>query len=618
VIADANGLNGTETLAAGTILSIPNKVVNIHNKSSTFRVYDPNQVLGDPTPSAPTPAPPKQKKKGGCGGLGRILLVAVAVAVTIFVTRNLQAAVKVAQGIGAIGTKIAMVAAAVAGGAAGSIVSQGLGVATGLQDKFSWKGVAMAAIGAGVGQGLGMVSGLSGTTFAAGAARGALGNAITQGIGVATGLQKRFDWTGVAVGGVVGGVVNSASGWLDSRGLSGPAFSVRGMANDALSGMAGAIAGAATRSVLTGTSFGDNILKTLPDVIGATIGNAAAGRILAGPAASARVKNGTDPIGDLIDEINMRSGPSYGGQPFGQLLPVDEPVTTLNVERAPVMTIPDNLVTMSGIQLGQLSGQAPRPGGPRQWQMDEIVVTAPRRAPRPIYDATVRMSATTLDGRNRGQLSVGFKDNEATGFATFEGPTDTVRLRMYERGGRTVADLTAPNGQFSPRFNWEEGGGINWNGYSVTIPTAKGVLDAAVAEAGRDPWAIALTTPVLAAEIAPHLAALGVWGLARAGALRQSSKVAVPQVTANRIAGNAFRDELATALRAEGRTVEIEVYKPTLFGKRYMDLEVRLDGKLLGGVETKVGGSPYTTAQRAKDAWLRLIQEYPVTVVRDK
>jgi hypothetical protein len=57
VIADANGLNGTETLVAGTILSIPNKVVNIHNKSSTFRVYDPNQVLGDLTPSAPTPAP---------------------------------------------------------------------------------------------------------------------------------------------------------------------------------------------------------------------------------------------------------------------------------------------------------------------------------------------------------------------------------------------------------------------------------------------------------------------------------------------------------------------------------------------------------------------------------
>ncbi len=88
-------------------------------------------------------------------------------------------------------------------------------------------------------------------------------------------------------------------------------------------------------------------------------------------------------------------------------------------------------------------------------------------------------------------------------------------------------------------------------------------------------------------------------------------------MTANRIAGNAFRDELATALRAEGRTVETEVYKPTLFGKRYIDLEVSLDGKVLGGIETKVGNSPYTAAQRAKNTWLRLIEKYPVNVVRE-
>ena len=38
-------------------------------------------------------------------------------------------------------------------------------------------------------------------------------------------------------------------------------------------GMAGAIAGAAARSLINGTDFGDNILATLPDVIGNTIGN---------------------------------------------------------------------------------------------------------------------------------------------------------------------------------------------------------------------------------------------------------------------------------------------------------------------------------------------------------
>jgi hypothetical protein len=53
----------------------------------------------------------------------------------------------------------------------------------------------MAGIAGGVGAGLG---GIGGTGFVGGAIRGALGSAITQGIGVATGLQKKFDWAGVA------------------------------------------------------------------------------------------------------------------------------------------------------------------------------------------------------------------------------------------------------------------------------------------------------------------------------------------------------------------------------------------------------------------------------------
>ena len=84
LIADANGLNGTEPLPAGMVLVIPNKVTNIHNKSTTFRVYDPNQAIGDISPTAVSQqaqaAPPK--KKHGCGGVGQIL---VAIAVTAFI-----------------------------------------------------------------------------------------------------------------------------------------------------------------------------------------------------------------------------------------------------------------------------------------------------------------------------------------------------------------------------------------------------------------------------------------------------------------------------------------------------------------------------------------------------
>ncbi|UZT99167.1 type IV secretion protein Rhs [Chryseobacterium fluminis] len=88
-------------------------------------------------------------------------------------------------------------------------------------------------------------------------------------------------------------------------------------------------------------------------------------------------------------------------------------------------------------------------------------------------------------------------------------------------------------------------------------------------------------------------------------------------VQANRTAGNAFRDELADALRAEGKVVKTEVYKKTPYGKRYMDIQVKMPNGKSAGIETKVGGSRYHTLQKLKDDWLRA-NGYPVQVVRKK
>ncbi|HEX7885206.1 MAG TPA: hypothetical protein VF474_04450, partial [Phenylobacterium sp.] len=146
-----------------------------------------------------------------------------------------------------------------------------------MQDRFSWKGVAISAISAGLTGGAELKFGAA-SGFVEGAVRGAAINAATQGIAVATGLQKRFDWAGVAVAGVASGVISGLGSVLPGAGA--PALSRAGLANSALSGAAGAVAGAATRSLLTGTNFGDNILAALPDVIGATAGNAIGGAIL--------------------------------------------------------------------------------------------------------------------------------------------------------------------------------------------------------------------------------------------------------------------------------------------------------------------------------------------------
>jgi YD repeat-containing protein len=334
LIADANGLSGSEALAAGRILSIPAKVTNVHNSASTFKVYDPNKALGNTDPLIPAPPPQAASHHGGCGILGQILLVVVAVAVTYFTAGAATPAIQAALGaeVTATGAVIGGSAAAIAGGAiggaigaaAGSIVSQGVGLATGIQDKFSWKGVAFAAISGGVGGGIG-ASGVFGgvkSAFVQGALRGALGNAITQGVSIATGLQRRFDWTGVAVGGIVGGATNSFA-----RDVFHTDPDKLNVGQQLVTGIAGAIAGSATRSLIDGTDFGDNILSTLPDVIGNTVGNLVADRIASVGRSRGGVMQTGAGDGTAAQPIAGAGGGQVGGSASGDAQPGDIVVT---------------------------------------------------------------------------------------------------------------------------------------------------------------------------------------------------------------------------------------------------------------------------------------------------
>jgi hypothetical protein len=159
--------------------------------------------------------------------------------------------------IGAVGVGGAMAVGA-ASAAVGSIVSQAVGVATGIQDKFSWNAVALAAIGGGVGAGVG----------GGAVTRAMTSNLITQGIGVATGLQDKFSWASVAAAGVAAAVGR----WVAPK-------DVVGMTDNFARTSASTIAHAATRSLIEGSNFGDNMLAALPDAIVQTIGEAIAGGI---------------------------------------------------------------------------------------------------------------------------------------------------------------------------------------------------------------------------------------------------------------------------------------------------------------------------------------------------
>jgi YD repeat-containing protein len=264
LIADFNGLNGSESLVQGTRLQIPAQVTNIHNNSDTFRAYDPTRALGSVSPNQV--APVQSHKHHGCGVIGQILAVVVAVVVT-----SLTYGALTGPTTGLLGTVFAGSASA----AAGSVAGQVTGLATGDQAKFSWKSVAMSALSGGIAPGLDRV--IPGAGIAGQVSRTVAGNVITQGVGVATGLQSRFDWTGVAISAVTAGATAAASDGLakTSWAAAGPRV------NAALSGAAGALAGAGARSLITGTSFGDNILKTLPDIVGQTVGKAVADGIAA-------------------------------------------------------------------------------------------------------------------------------------------------------------------------------------------------------------------------------------------------------------------------------------------------------------------------------------------------
>lgn len=278
-LAEANPGAG-DTLAAGQTLRIPSGVQRSTHTAATFAPYDPAETLGDTSPTTPTPKAPKKGNK--CGVFGAILIAVVAVAVTAILASTIvgsaaipavgSTAAKAATGLTAIlggagasaGSAAAIGAGIIGGGiagAAGSIASQAFGLATGIQQGgFNWGAVAMAGISGGIGGGLGG-SGLfnTGSPFLSGALRGAAGNALTQGAAVATRLQSKFDFAGVAA---------SAAGGGASAVVGGSGFGGR-----LLNASADGLASAASRSVLTGTSFGDNIVAVLPGVIGRTVGS---------------------------------------------------------------------------------------------------------------------------------------------------------------------------------------------------------------------------------------------------------------------------------------------------------------------------------------------------------
>ncbi|HEY2710743.1 MAG TPA: LysM peptidoglycan-binding domain-containing protein [Caulobacteraceae bacterium] len=249
LIADANGLTGSETLQAGQLLTLPNDVINLGNTSGTFKAYNASQATGQLQPN-PAPLP---HHNGGCGGVGAILAAIVGAAVGFLLLGPGGLLTAFAQD----GPLDLLLAGAVTG-AASDAASQLVELATGDETSFNWAGVALGAIGGAVTAGIGTIpTGLG--NLADHVLTGAVDNLVTQGIGVATGLQRGFDFAGVAAGAVEAGVSSSIGGPLGTG--------------------AALLAGAATRSAITGIDYGQSLIEEAPNTVGEALGNVLGGAI---------------------------------------------------------------------------------------------------------------------------------------------------------------------------------------------------------------------------------------------------------------------------------------------------------------------------------------------------
>jgi len=289
LVAEANGLASDRDLRVGATVTIPNRVTGNHNDYKTFKPYDPGKLIGDTQPTMPVPEA-DSGGGGGCGGIGKIFIAVVAVVATVF-TAGLMApaAVAAAAAVGtttALGATMAAGVAALTGavgmtlgvgvgiglvaGAVGSVVSQGVGMAVGVQNKFSWSGVALGGIStaatAGVSVGFGGTATLSSTTGARAlelAGRSMVSSTISQGIAAATGLQSKFSWTNVAAAGVGAGVGSAVASELLPNASSFSERLTRGF-------VAGAVGGVAA-SVLSGGKA--NYVQVAVDAFGNALGN---------------------------------------------------------------------------------------------------------------------------------------------------------------------------------------------------------------------------------------------------------------------------------------------------------------------------------------------------------
>jgi hypothetical protein len=193
LLAEANGLTSGSSLEVGQTLVVPNVVTNTQNNASTFKVYNPGELIGNTAPTLPEPPPPPQPEEDR---FFKFLAVVFVVAVTIFV--------------GIVATEFLY--SAVLGAAVGNAAGQVMAKALGLREHFSWHEVGTAALTAGLTYDVRV-----GNAYTTALLR----DVIAQGVRVARNPEEKFSWGELAAAPV--------NAWIDlNAGSTSNAISVEG------------------------------------------------------------------------------------------------------------------------------------------------------------------------------------------------------------------------------------------------------------------------------------------------------------------------------------------------------------------------------------------------------
>jgi LysM repeat protein len=354
VLAAANGLQKDDQLVAGTTLKVP-AVTVAKNDATTFKPYNPADVIGSTTPNLPyiKPAPPS-----GCSAVATLIRIAAVVACVFAPVafapliagggEFLGQTAEIVQGyrsgydVGAIGASalLAYVAPqikapttawgraglAAAQSAGASLASTAINEIVGNENHFSWRGVAAGAVTAAIGTRLfGNSPRIEGSNVPNPGAQGSFNwakvaaQSLTRqviGYGVSKAIVGEGHWNWGNVAGVIGSDV--ATGWAQSATSKREAARIRKLTTEELLDWRPSIAVASNEEV-------GSFLERYPNALAANDGPMPMARKLEQPmldagslsnSAKSSVSVYADPEAVAIDLERMRAySAELGPQP---------------------------------------------------------------------------------------------------------------------------------------------------------------------------------------------------------------------------------------------------------------------------------------------------------------